>query len=77
MALLKPGYWQTTYWPSQYWQEDYWPEYSVVAPPVAPSEPIGFVRRREFPETVEDYGLLIMLISSLRRRRQNANHNRG
>jgi len=30
MALLKPGYWQTTYWPSSFWQEDFWVEYGVT-----------------------------------------------
>jgi len=77
MALIKPGHFPTTHFPSGHWQEDHWPEYGVVAPPVAPTEvPVGFVRRKEFPETIEDYGLLIMLISSLRRRRQNGDDNR-
>jgi len=29
MALLKPGYWQSTYWPSAYWHEDYWQDYAL------------------------------------------------
>ena len=37
MALLKPGYWQTTYWLSSYWQQDYWLEY-VLRPYIELSE---------------------------------------
>lgn len=31
MALLNPGYWQSTYWPNAYWQQElfYWPEYGT------------------------------------------------
>ena len=30
MALLNPGYWQSTYWPSSYWHEDYWQDYALT-----------------------------------------------
>jgi len=37
MALLNPGYWQSTYWQDSYWQQDFWPEYGI---PIAPTETI-------------------------------------
>lgn len=46
MALLTPGYWQSTYWPSNFWQEDYWPEYGTFVPPVVtPPTLLGGVQR--------------------------------
>ena len=51
MALLNPGYWQTTYWPSSYWQTgpQYWAEYGTALPPVPPEVPVVGVYPRPKP----------------------------
>jgi len=48
LALLTPGYWQSTYWPSNYWQEDYWPEFGLFVPPTpVVVEPVGTLEKKK------------------------------
>ena len=70
MALLTPGYWQSTYWPSNYWPEDYWTEYGTPALTIRSSiaSPLRRKRKLEFEMPDSEVALILML----RRKRRNA-----
>ena len=76
---MAEDYWGNGYWGTGYWASGYWGQGGTtpIAPPTITSP--GYIARKKpkrFPETTEDYGLLVTLIGSLRRHR-NANHNRS
>lgn len=67
---LEPGYWQPTFWLQNYWNPKYWQRYGTTIPPILIVDSGSPRIRKPLHLSIEEYGLLVLLLRKLRLRRK-------